>query len=599
MQKYFNFLKKFKTSLNTKLATGFDALNKKEVLVVYLCTFLALISLVVILIKVNDKISIEVPEEGGSVVEGIIGTPTLINPVLAVSPADKDMVALVYSGLMRKDQNGEFINDLAESINISNGGTKYTFKIKDTAKFQDGKNVTADDVIFTINKIRDPLIKSPESVKWEGIEIIKENDMTVSFILKQPFVSFLDNMTLGVLPMHIWKNISTSEFGLSSLNIKAIGSGPYIIKSVSKNVDGVPKSYTLKSFKKFVLAKPHIDEIKIVSYPNEKDLVEALKDGDIDQAGGISPLNAESIEKQDINIETTILPRMFGLFFNSSKNPIFKDRTIINAINLGINRERIVTEVLYGYGKTITTPVPGEFIKNSFEIKNLNTQKEENLTKAKNILENSGYVLNQNGIYAKTNFKTITTGKGKNKKTTKVATGTGETLRFSLTTGDAPELRKSATIIQDEMKSLGIEVELKIYETGQLNQIIRERDYEALFFGEVVNHESDLYAYWHSSQVKDPGLNIALYINKTVDSLLESVQKNLDEEDRSKKYLQFVDIFSKDIPAIFIYSPEYIYASHNKIKHFSGPSITTPQDRFSSVYTWYTNTDKVWKIFSN
>ena len=190
------------------------------------------------------------------------------------------------------------------------------------------------------------------------------------------------------------------------------------------------------------------------------------------------------------------------------------------------------------------------------------------------------------------------TVKDKKGKVTTVSTGPSTKLTFSITTGDTPELKQTAEDIQKTLAEYGIIVELKVYETGPLNQIIRSRKYEALFFGQVINHESDLFAFWHSTQRTDPGLNIAMYSNSKADLLLDSAQKILNEDDRMSKYSQLKNILDADMPAIFIYSPEYIYAHSDNVHIVGSMGITTAPDRLNEIYSWYADTDEIWKIFA-
>lgn len=571
------------------LKQGFHALSKKERVVVYIFSILLCLSFFSMINKINNKLVVSIPEDGGSISEGIIGTPTLINPVLAVTDADKDMVALVYSGLMRKSTNGDFVPDLAESFVISPEGNVYTFTLRDNLTFHDGSKLTASDVVFTINQIQDPLIKSPRKTQWEGVTVQEVDSKTIVFTLKQPYISFLDNATVGILPMNTWKNVSPAEFGLSNLNTKSIGSGPYMIESIENGEDGVPNVYNLSRFKKFALGKPHIKKITIKSYSNEKDLFQNLKNGNVDQAGGISPSYAKTIKSKSLKTINAVLPRTFGLFFNQNQNKIFADSFVRNTINTGINRQEIIDEVLKGYGSKIYSPIPKDLLS-----KNTN-----NFDKNKTIeaLEKSGWKLGTDGIREKGTITNVTTGTGKNKKTVQVSKGPKTRLSFTITTGDAPELVGTAELIKKNLGDVGIEVNIKIYETGALNQIIRARNYEALLFGQVINHESDMFAFWHSSQKADPGLNIALYANKTVDTLLEQIQKNLLKVDRQAKYDQIETIFQKEIPAVFLYSPGYIYVVKNNLNFQENLNVTIPSDRFSTVYSWYIESDKVWKIF--
>lgn len=596
MRNFILFLKKLHIYKKQELLEAFNSFSKKKTILFLLFVFVALVSAISLLFKLNDKISVIIPAEGGKISEGIVGMPTLVNPVLAITDADKDLTSLVYSGLMRKDENGILIPDLAESYTVSPDGTTYTFIIRKDARFHNGDEVTADDVIFTIDKIKNSAIKSPRVANWEGVMVSKNDETTVTFSLSAPYISFMDNTTIGILPSKVWDNVDDRDFAISPLNIKAIGSGPYKIKSVSKNKDGIPVRYELERFRKFVSGTPYIKNLSIISFSSEKELVKALIAGSIDQAGGISPSNVVNIKENKFKINTATLPRIFGLFINSNKNKIFTDSNVVRAFDLALNRQDIIDQVLSGYGDTIHNPIPetlkGEDIK----------EYEFSIDKANEILEKNGWILREDGFRYKGGTSVVEktkTVKGK-KVTEKVKVNNGEEIKlaFSITTGDTPELRKTSLIIKEQFKKIGADVNTdKVYESGQLNQLIKDRDYETLLFGQIVNHESDLYSFWHSSQRVSPGLNIAMYSNSKVDTLLESIQKSLNQEDRIKKYQELEKEFDNNIPALLIYSPKYIYITSTELGDLNLNTIITPADRFSSIHNWYKEKDRVWKIF--
>jgi peptide/nickel transport system substrate-binding protein len=320
-------------------------------------------------------------------------------------------------------------------------------------------------------------------------------------------------------------------------------------------------------------------------YPNEDDLMGALEKGEVDQISSITPTNAKILKEKNYRIESLTLPRVFGLFFNQNQNQIFTNKNIINAIDLAIDKENIVREVLLGYGIVINNPIPPNIINYQKLNKENNTPQEERTKKAQALLEKDGWKKGADGFLEKT-----TTDK-KKKKTTY--------LEFSISTGNAPELAKTALLIKQNLENLGMKVNVKTFEIGNLNQgVIRPRKYDALLFGQIINHESDLFAFWHSSQRKDPGLNVAMYTNAKVDKILEDAFITIDENARIKKYAQFEDEIKKDMPAVFLYSPNFIYVVSKNIKGFSINHIITPGDRFLNSYLWYTETDNVWKIFS-
>ena len=173
------------------------------------------------------------------------------------------------------------------------------------------------------------------------------------------------------------------------------------------------------------------------------------------------------------------------------------------------------------------------------------------------------------------------------------------TLSFSISTGDAPELKATAYLLQEQWKKIGADVQVKIFEIGDLNQnIIRARKYDALLFGEIVGRDLDLYPFWHSSERVDPGLNIALYTNIKADKLLENIRKTTDSAEREKYFNSFNKEIASDMPAVFTYSPYFIYLIPAKVHNVTLGVLTTPSERFNEIEKWYIETNNIWKIFT-
>ncbi len=523
---------------------------------------------------------VEIPTYGGSFSEGIIGTPRFVNPILAISEADRDITMLAYSGLLRKTTDGGYIPDLAEKYEISKDGLTYTFTLRDKIFFHDGTPITTDDVEFTILKAKDPVIKSPKRPNWEGVSIQKIDKKTISFTLKQPYAPFLENAAIGILPKNLWKDIPIDQFSFSDFNVEGIGSGPYKIDGVSKNRAGIPISYTLSSFKKFALGQPYIDSITLKFYGNESELIDALQSGDVSNINAIMPEEAKSLRDRGIHIRQYPLPRVYGVFFNQSSAPVLTELAVREALDAAVDRTRIVNTVLYGYGTPLFGPIPRPRTQ-SFSEEN-HSSGDASISRARRILENNGWKFSTttNTIIKKTKKEELT-------------------LSFSISTADKPELKAIANILKDDWEKIGAKVEVKVFEPGDFSQnIIRPRRYDALFFGEILGVDSDPYAFWHSSQRNDPGLNIAMYANQKVDKILEEARVTLDATERAKKYEQFETLVAQDIPAIFIYSPDFIYAMLPSLRGTEIGELTVPAERFLSVYKWYVDTDWIWKIFA-
>lgn len=605
-----NLYNKIKLLLPSKKEVRMAILSfsKREKVMFFGLFILLIITTLTLIQSINRKFMVEVPMRGGSISEGIVGAPRFINPVLAISDADRDLTSLIYSGLTRKSPDGSIIPDLAESYDVSKDGLTYTFILKDKISFQNGTPVTADDVIFTINEAKDPIIKSPRKGNWDGVDVTKVDDKTIVFTLKQPYASFLENATIGILPATLWKN---SAIELNDYNINPIGSGPYQISNVNKKSSGTINYYDLIPFKKFALGKPYIDSISLHFYPSEDDLIIALRKGEVTQMSSLTPENALMLQDENYDIKTSVLPRVFGLFFNQNQAPIFTDKNIIKAIDLAVNKDEIIKQVLKGYGTAIDSPIPPNMVAYQTLSTNIKTSHEENLQKAIDLLAKDGWAKNADGVLErkavakkavakkssttkKTSTKTTTTTQAANTVNTNA-----KNIEFTIYTGNAVELAETANVIANELNDLGMKVDVKTFEIGNLNQtVIRPRKYDVLLFGEIITHESDLYAFWHSSQRNDPGLNVAIYTNPKVDKILEDALVTVDEKSRIQKYMQFEDQISKDTPAVFLYSPDFIYVVSKNLNGLAIDHITSPGDRFLNIYNWSVAKDYIWKIFS-
>ena len=602
MKQFFRFIRNFRFANKKEIANSIYSFNITQWILFCVAFVLLSISFLSILNTLNQKFMVSIPANGGNISEGIIGAPRFLNPLLALSDADRDVNTLVFSGLMRKDDNGELIPDLAKSYTVSDDGMNYTFTLKDNLTFQDGKKLNADDIIFTINRVQDPITKSPKRANWEGVIANKIDDMTISLHLKQPFSGFLENTTLGIIPLHIWQSISPEQMSLVTGKDTTIGSGPYKINSISTKSNGVISSLALSQFKHFSLGRPHIKNINLYFYDNEKDAINGLNNGTIKELGAISPENALSLKK-NYNIITTPLPRIFALFFNQTKAPIFTNKKVVSAFSVAIDRDTLIKEVLKGYGQKSLGPIPTQFFDYNEILNNQNTNtKLSSIEKARTILLDDGWRPGSDGVLEKGGTKTTTITKKKGKKTIKqtITEKTPSTrLEFTLATSDTPELVQSANLIKQTLEQVGAKVSIQIYDSGALNaNVIRPREYQALLFGQIINHETDLFAFWHSSQRNDPGLNIALYVNSKVDGLLEKTQIEEDTNKRNDLYKNIIQNINTDSPAIFLYSPEFIYITDKKINGLQLNNITNTSDRFINIYKWYEETESVWKYFN-
>src|SRR3989344_1699510 len=547
------FLRRFSLPKERSIREILRFFTMAEKAVFYFFTTIFIVSGLTLMWKVSNAYLVEIPVQGGTLTEGVVGNPRFINPVLAISEADKNLVALIYSGLVRITPQGEIENDLAE------------------------------DVIFTLQKITNPAIKSPRRGNWEGIAINKIDEQTVSFTLKQPYAPFIHNLTVGILPKHIWKNVLDDEFVFSQFNTIPIGSGPYKVERVERNSGGIPDRYRLVPFENVSQKVPFIKNLIFRFYSSEGLLINAYNAREVESIGNISPEKIPELQKSGSRVISSPLPRVFAVFFNQNQSKILLNKEVRQALNLMSPKEEVVNKILNGYATVISGPMPAGIYPQT-NIENETLTMEERLETAKTILANAGWQPNpETEILEK-----------------KSTSGT-MALSFSISTGDAPELQQAVNVLVSAWQKLGAKIEVLIFETGDLNQnVIRPRNFDALLFGEMVGRDRDLYPFWHSSQRTDPGLNIALYANSQADKYLDNARSASDSpEVMAENYKAFAKALEADIPAIFLYTPSFLYIVPEKIKNVNLDSLIVSQDRFLGITNWYIETDKVWKIFAN
>lgn len=526
----------------------------------------------------NRTFQVEVPSHGGSFTEGMIGAPHFTNPLFVTSDIDREVSTLIYSGLMRINKNGDLTPDIAESYEISADGKKYTFTIRDDAFFHNGDPVTADDVEFTIQKALDPLMKSPRRANWEGVAVEKLGDKQIAFTLKQPYAPFLETTTLGILPKTLWKDVPVEQFTLHQLNTEPVGAGPYKVLSLERAKDSSLSGMNLLAFKNYTLDEPYITNLRLVFFQNEESAINALKNRTVQSVSNVKASSAISLKSEKgLEIHSSPLPRIFGVFFNQNQAPLFLNKEVREALDLVTDRNAIIDEVFGGYASTIQGPLPLHPSLIAVKPRSASST-EERLKQAKTLLEKSGWKINSDGVYEKTTAK---------KDVYRLA--------FSISTSNTTDLMRTAEILKNQWEKLGAKVDVNIFDIGDLNQVvIRPRKYEALLFGEIIGRDMDPYAFWHSSQRNDPGLNIAMYTNAKVDSLIENARTSTSTKQRISYLDSLQTEITKETPAIFLYSPHFIYLINKEIKHELPTLLFQPSDRFSTIHRWYVETDYVW-----
>lgn len=563
-------LKELKHLSLSRLRKVFSLMGKNEKIAVGALLALAVISLFVSLRNIYYAHTTPAPDFGGSYSEGLLGQPTYINPLLASMEPDLSLTNLVYSGLYKYDPSGRLAPDLADGMpTISQDQKQYTINLKRSVKWQNGKPLTADDVMFTIGLLQDTSFKSPLWPLWQATTISKVSDYSVKFTTKDISGPFINNLTLPILPKSVWGGVDAQNFLLSKYNLEAVGSGPYAVKQIKKSPGGKVEEISLKSNPEYYGGRPKIDQLIFKFYDNEDDILNAFHSREI-YGFGFIPLSSDLyLDKNQPQgqILTVPLPQYQIVFFNL-KNKILNNENVRLALSQATDKQQIIDRVFGGNAFLPVSP----WLKQG-----QNTpQPKADINKARSLLDNSGWKIDpKTGIRA-------------NKQ--------GQTLAFTISTNDSLVNSKAAEILAEQWKALNITVNLNILPSKQLTDtLIKPRTFDVLLFPQKFRADPDPFPFWHSSQVKDPGYNLTGFSDPNADKLIIDARTTTDQSVQDQDYRQFNNLIMSKTPVIFLGQTEYIYAVGNSVKNIQMNVLYDPSQRFSGISQWYMMEKRVWK----
>lgn len=553
-----------------------------------------------------------VPVREGVYTEALVGAPKHINPLYSViNDVDNDIAKLVFSSLFKRGKNGELVNDLTESYEISEDSKTYTFTILSDVKWHSGYPMiddtflTADDIVYTFNTIKDKRYKSPLRSAFIGVDIEKIDDKRIKFVLSSPYAAFLELLTFGILPSKLWGEIAPESFELVDFQKKPIGSGPYKFKDFSVDTTlGTIKRYNLEINEDYYGKVPLVD-ISFIFYSDFVGAVEALNSNAVNGVSYLPQnLRENLITPKTLNFYKLHLPQLTVLFFNQESNPALADKAARQALAFSIDKGKMVNEILQGEANIIDSPIlPTSFAYNS------NVSKYEyNKEEAAKLLESIDWKLTEITEEDILNSEQDKESEDEDEKKTAediLNIGVGKWRKkdnkffvINLKTVDRNENSKIVEEIKKDWEAVGVKTIVESLPVSQIQtDVIRPRNFDALFYGQAVGADPDPYAFWHSSQIGADGFNIANFNNKEVDELLEDARVISDMTQRQEKYNKFQEIITENIPAVFMYSPTYTYVQSNNLKGFEVNYVLYPSNRFANVDEWYLKTGKklIWK----
>jgi len=501
--------------------------------------------------------------------EGLVGQNGFqnLNPLFVdYNILDREVSRLVFSGLMKYDnETGAVVGDMADLM-INEDKTEYTFVLKDGLKWHDGKNVTAEDVYFTFAEVvQDPTFAN-EILKtnFEGVEITMVDEKTIKFKLEKPNIFFITSLTTGLLPKHVLGGVPVMDLLQNDFNKKPIGSGPYKVSDpISVFKDG-RMQVTLEVNRYYYGINPKLEHFRFISYPTTEQLMEQLH-----AVNGIVKISGEYAEEIKKTNEFVMipyeLPQYMAVFLNMD-SPELQEKSVRIALQKAIYKTDFLTELKDK--KPVDTPLlelaqGGEWIY------------QPSMDNANGALYDLGYK------YASIDSRYRTDENGKTLHLTMIARAFPE---------DSQQSEETQTVVdylKKQWGAIGIEIDVELLPVDKLNERIMDRNYDLLFIGQTLGYNLDTYSYWHSTQVGANGLNLSNYKSFQVDSLIEDVRSVFDPVKREEKLKLIGDKIAEDIPAVFLYKPTYYYASDGKVEGIKMNNVAFPSDRFFNISDWH------------
>lgn len=510
-----------------------------------------------------------VPTSGGVYNEALIGSLQRLNPVLDYyNSADRDVDRLIFSSLIRFDDKGLPKADLAKVWGISYDGLIYNFELRENAKWHDGTPVKAEDVLFTIDLMRDPDSVLPEDIKkiWTDVEVVVLSDTLIQFKLQEAFTPFIDYLDFGILPKHILGGMTYMEMINSQFNLNPVGSGPYQFDNLIVENNQI-KGVILSSNPDYYLEPAYINDFVFRYYADASSAYAAYQEGIVQGISKVSQdVLPQVLNNSDLALYSAVEPRFSIVLFNLDNSDVsfLQDAAIRRALLLALDRRGMIDRILGGQGAIADVPV----LPNNWAYYNGNTRADQDVSAAEKLLKETGYVIGENS---------------------NIRSKDGVKLSFKMIYPDDETHAAIAQAIQADWLKVGVSVEIVplSYDTLILDHL-QPLTYEAALIDiDYTNSpDPDPYPFWDQAE-QSGGQNYSQWENRTISQYLEEARVLLDTGERAKLYRNFQVVFADELPALPLFYPVYNYAVDKSIQGIRLGSWYDTSDRFDNVTQWY------------
>ena len=507
------------------------------------------------------------PAFGGTYVEGVAGAPLYFDPIIAATNVDQDVSGLVFTGLTRFERDGTIVADLASSFEADPTGKIWTFTIRSDANWQDGAPVTSDDVMYTVGLLQDPAYTGPFADAFRGVTVEALAPKIVRFTLPDVYAPFAASTTVALLPAHLLGKVAFADLARQPFNVQPIGTGPFRVSEVDS------RQVTLVRSDDFYRTKPararaYLDKVVLRFYRDGSEALAALARGEVDATGGLSPQDASRARTlKSVDLFSLPTNDFTALFLNvRPSKAVFRDLAVRRAIATAIDRGKVLQAAVDGRGTVADEFVPPPSWAFARDI----PRYPFSATDAKALLDAAGWIDHDaDGIRDKG----------------------GVALKFSISTSDEPQRVAAAQRIAEDLGTVGMKIDVVTVPFAELvDRVARQREFDALLVGITVGNDPDPYPFFHSSQVNDPGDDFSGYSTLAMDRLLEQARKTVDQTKRRDLFAQVWTAIATDVPVVFLYYTDYLYAQSHTLQGFRVAPVNDPPQRFWNVEDWYVKT---------
>lgn len=497
---------------------------------------------------------------GGTYAEGVLGNLDNLNPIYATSSAERSASRLIFAPLLSYDRDGRLRGDLAESWRVNNEGREVIVTLRDGLTWHDGQPFTSEDVVFTVDRIKDVEARSPYYTSWQSIRVAASDDRTVTFTLPAVYAPFPHALTIGMLPKHLLEDVAPAALRENQFSTNPIGTGPFQFRNI-QNIDVTQgrKVVHMAAFDNYLRGKPKLERFQLHTYGDVDQLKRALETSEVSAVSDLTASAAEDLSKRSLKVEDIPMNNgVYALFRNNSD--ALKDVEVRRAIRLGTDVQQ-VRAVLDNRVDPLEGPLFSSQV--SGQLTRMPSFNEERANRA---LDAAGWRRNGEGVRQKDN--------------TELSLSV-----VALQTGDYPVVVEE---LARQWRELGVQVDVELVEPENVQQaVLRPRAYDVLVYELAIGSDPDIYAYWHSSQKSQNGLNFSNYDSAIPDDALESARAVVDRNLRDEKYRTFVERWMQDAPAVPLYRGTLHYAMANNVRALpEDAEIIDAVDRYRAVEYW-------------